>query len=103
MLYLAILRSPHAHARITGIDLSAGRTPVGVRLAVAGTRRYPDREHGWRHEIASPHFDRIEIKIPDSSLDRPFGDGGGLRPPVSAIGVDQHNPMIIQGAVLDKW
>jgi len=36
MLYLAILRSPHAHARITGIDLSAARAADGVRLALAG-------------------------------------------------------------------
>src|SRR5215469_2979411 len=35
-LYLAILRSPHAHARIIGIDLSAARAAAGVRLAVAG-------------------------------------------------------------------
>jgi aerobic carbon-monoxide dehydrogenase large subunit len=36
MLYLAILRSPHAHARITGTDLSAARAAADVRLAVAG-------------------------------------------------------------------
>ncbi|HEX3416431.1 MAG TPA: xanthine dehydrogenase family protein molybdopterin-binding subunit, partial [Stellaceae bacterium] len=36
MLYLAILRSPHAHARITGMDLSAARAADGVRLALAG-------------------------------------------------------------------
>jgi carbon-monoxide dehydrogenase large subunit len=36
MLYLAILRSPHAHARTTGTDLSAPRAAAGVRLAVAG-------------------------------------------------------------------
>src|SRR5216683_3350864 len=36
MLYLAILRSPHAHARIAGIDLSAARATAGVRLALAG-------------------------------------------------------------------
>ena len=35
-LYLAILRSPHAHARVTGIDLSAARATAGVRLALAG-------------------------------------------------------------------
>ena len=35
-LYLGILRSPHAHARITGIDLSASRAATGVRLALAG-------------------------------------------------------------------
>jgi aerobic carbon-monoxide dehydrogenase large subunit len=35
-LYLAILRSPHAHARITGIDLSAARAAAGVRLALTG-------------------------------------------------------------------
>jgi aerobic carbon-monoxide dehydrogenase large subunit len=36
MLYLAILRSPHAHALITGVDLSAARASAGVRLALAG-------------------------------------------------------------------
>src|SRR5271169_1919041 len=35
-LHLAILRSPHAHARITGIDLSAAKAAAGVRLALAG-------------------------------------------------------------------
>jgi aerobic carbon-monoxide dehydrogenase large subunit len=35
-LYLAMLRSPHAHARITGLDLSAARATAGVRLALAG-------------------------------------------------------------------
>src|SRR6202030_360481 len=35
-LHLAILRSPHAHARITGIDLSAAKAAAGVRLAVDG-------------------------------------------------------------------
>src|ERR1700756_4402319 len=36
-LHLAILRSPHAHAVITGTDLSAARAAAGVRLAVAGS------------------------------------------------------------------
>jgi aerobic carbon-monoxide dehydrogenase large subunit len=36
MLHLAILRSPHAHARITGVELSAARAATGVRLALAG-------------------------------------------------------------------
>ena len=36
MLHLAILRSLHAHARITSIDLSAARAAAGVRLALAG-------------------------------------------------------------------
>jgi aerobic carbon-monoxide dehydrogenase large subunit len=35
-LYLAILRSPRAHARITGIDLSAARAEPGVRLGLWG-------------------------------------------------------------------
>src|ERR1700738_2814425 len=37
MLYLAILRSPHAHALITGVDLSAAKAAAGVRLAIGGT------------------------------------------------------------------
>jgi len=36
-LYLAILRSPHAHARITGIELSVARAIARVRLVLAGT------------------------------------------------------------------
>jgi aerobic carbon-monoxide dehydrogenase large subunit len=36
MLYLAILRSPHAHALITGVDLSAASAAAGVHLALAG-------------------------------------------------------------------
>jgi aerobic carbon-monoxide dehydrogenase large subunit len=35
-LQLAILRSPHAHARITGTDLSAAKAAAGVRLALDG-------------------------------------------------------------------
>jgi aerobic carbon-monoxide dehydrogenase large subunit len=36
MLYLAILRSPHAHALVTGVDLSAAKASARVRLALAG-------------------------------------------------------------------
>src|SRR5260370_3601096 len=36
MLCLGFLRSPHAHALITGVDLSAARAAAGVRLALAG-------------------------------------------------------------------
>jgi aerobic carbon-monoxide dehydrogenase large subunit len=36
MLYLAILRSPHAHAIITSVDLSAARDAPGIRTALAG-------------------------------------------------------------------
>ena len=35
-LYLAILRSPHGHARINGIELSVARAIAGVHLALAG-------------------------------------------------------------------
>jgi len=36
-LHLALLRSPHAHAVITGVDLSEARSVSGVRLALAGS------------------------------------------------------------------
>src|SRR5260370_6441396 len=36
ILYLAILRSPHAHALITDIDLSTARAAAAARLALAG-------------------------------------------------------------------
>ena len=36
VLYVEILRSPHAHALITGVDLSATRVAAGVRLALSG-------------------------------------------------------------------
>jgi carbon-monoxide dehydrogenase large subunit len=35
-LYLAILRSHHAHARMTGVDLSVTRAAASVRLALGG-------------------------------------------------------------------
>ncbi|SPP92982.1 xanthine dehydrogenase family protein molybdopterin-binding subunit [Bradyrhizobium vignae] len=37
MLYMAILRSPHAHAKISSIDLSLAKAAPGVRLALSGT------------------------------------------------------------------
>ncbi|MDA9433799.1 xanthine dehydrogenase family protein molybdopterin-binding subunit [Bradyrhizobium sp. CCBAU 51627] len=37
MLYMAILRSPHAHAKIDSIDLSLARAAPGVRLALSGS------------------------------------------------------------------
>jgi carbon-monoxide dehydrogenase large subunit len=36
MLHLAILRSPHAHARITALDVSAARAHPGVAAVVTG-------------------------------------------------------------------
>ena len=36
MLYMAILRSPHAHANIRSVDLTAARAAPGVRLALSG-------------------------------------------------------------------
>jgi carbon-monoxide dehydrogenase large subunit len=36
-LHLAVLRSPHAHAVITGVDLSGARSTPGARLALAGS------------------------------------------------------------------
>ena len=36
MLYMAIARSPHAHADIKKIDLAAARAAPGVRLALSG-------------------------------------------------------------------
>ena len=36
MLHMAILRSPHAHAEIRTVDLTAARTAPGVRLALSG-------------------------------------------------------------------
>jgi len=36
MLHLAILRSPHAHAVINRVDLTAARAAPGVRLVLSG-------------------------------------------------------------------
>src|ERR1700731_1815274 len=36
MLHMAVLRSPHAHAIIKQVDLSAAMTAPGVRLALSG-------------------------------------------------------------------
>src|SRR4051794_33072703 len=34
MLHAAVLRSPHAHARVTGLDLEAARRAPGVRAVL---------------------------------------------------------------------
>jgi carbon-monoxide dehydrogenase large subunit len=36
MLHMAVLRSPHAHAVIRQVDLSAAQASPGVRLALSG-------------------------------------------------------------------
>src|SRR5215469_204779 len=36
MLHIAFARSPYAHARITGVDLSAARSSPGVVAAFSG-------------------------------------------------------------------
>jgi aerobic carbon-monoxide dehydrogenase large subunit len=36
MLHLALLRSPHAHARVAAVDLAAARAGTGVRSALSG-------------------------------------------------------------------
>ena len=36
MLHMAVLRSPHAHAVIKQVDLSAAQTAPGIRLALSG-------------------------------------------------------------------
>src|SRR5258708_29092665 len=36
MLHMAVLRSPHAHANIKQVDLSAAKAAPGVRLALSG-------------------------------------------------------------------
>lgn len=45
MLYGRVLRSPHAHARIKRIDLSAARAMPGVYAAVSGAD-FPGAQHG---------------------------------------------------------
>ncbi len=51
MLHGAVLRSPHAHARIRQIDLSAARAMPGVAVVVVGTD-FPDR----RYVNAGPQY-----------------------------------------------
>jgi carbon-monoxide dehydrogenase large subunit len=54
MLHAAFLRSPHAHARIAGLDLAAARAAPGVVLALDGQAlaakplRAPSRMKGYR-------------------------------------------------------
>src|SRR5690606_26891483 len=36
MLHMAVVRSPHAHARITGIDTSRARSMPGVHAVITG-------------------------------------------------------------------
>jgi len=79
MLYGAILRSPHAHARIVSIDVSEARSLAGVHAVITaehfGDRRYyhlggtysdrtplaKDKVRFWGEEIAAIAADTLEI------------------------------------------
>jgi aerobic carbon-monoxide dehydrogenase large subunit len=49
MVHLAVLRSPHAHARIRSVDLTAARAQPGVLLALDG-------HAAAEHHAPIPHF-----------------------------------------------
>jgi len=49
MLHARILRSPHAHARILAVDLTAARALPGVRIVVSG-KDVPARAWGLSHK-----------------------------------------------------
>jgi CO/xanthine dehydrogenase Mo-binding subunit len=46
MLWGKVLRSPHAHARIRSIDVSAALALDGVKAVITG-RDFPDVASGW--------------------------------------------------------
>ena len=58
MLHAAVLRSPHAHARITGIDVGEARALDGVLLALT-------------HADLGPVRDRTPLLIPHDALTHP--------------------------------
>jgi len=61
MLHVAVLRSPHAHARLRGIDTSAARRLRGVRAVVTGVE-VP--QHAWGPLVKEEHIlavDRVRF------------------------------------------
>lgn len=80
MAYMAILRSPHAHARITGLDLEGVRKDPRVLAAVSGqdvTHLNPSNDEGTRddQEIRGEEEGGGERAILASDIVRFAGEG----------------------------
>jgi aerobic carbon-monoxide dehydrogenase large subunit len=76
MVWMAVVRSPHAHARIAGVDLSKARAAEGVVAAFAGA----DLEGDWKAPLPMAWPVTEDIKNPDhfplaTSEARYVGDG----------------------------
>ena len=63
-LYGAILRSPHAHARIRSIDTSKAEALSGVR-AVVTERDFPDRRGRWHRRMEADE----RVKLGEATFD----------------------------------
>jgi carbon-monoxide dehydrogenase large subunit len=76
MVWMAVVRSPHAHARIAGVDLSKARAADGVVAAFSGA----DLEGDWKAPLPMAWPVTEDIKNPDhfplaTSEARYVGDG----------------------------
>jgi aerobic carbon-monoxide dehydrogenase large subunit len=61
MVWMAVVRSPHAHARIAGVDLSKARAADGVVAAFSGA----DLEDDWKTPLPMAWPVTEDIKNPD--------------------------------------
>ncbi|MEV4423243.1 molybdopterin cofactor-binding domain-containing protein, partial [Patulibacter sp. NPDC049589] len=80
LLHAALLRSPHAHARIRSIDVAAARALPGVRLVLthedAPQQRYSTARHHARHDdlddtrlfddVVRHHGQRVAVVVADT-------------------------------------
>ena len=57
MLYAAILRCPHASARVKKVDASAAERIPGVRAVITGTTRAADLQWWYTRKVATKLFD----------------------------------------------
>jgi carbon-monoxide dehydrogenase large subunit len=76
MVWMAVVRSPHAHARIAGVDLAKARAAAGVVAVFSGT----DLQGDWKAPLPMAWPVTEDIKNPDhfplaTSEARYVGDG----------------------------
>ena len=71
-LYAALVRSPHAHARIVGIDTAAARAMTGVRLVLTGA--------DWQADGLGPIPHNVGINGPPDVAARLVGPAPAVTP-----------------------
>jgi aerobic carbon-monoxide dehydrogenase large subunit len=85
MLHMALLRSPHAHARITNIDVSAAKEQPGVVAVYADADLASELDGSAMDAAAAPGY-AVDVDEPSGSETDVTPTGAGEAPPRSFCG-----------------